>query len=84
MPGLIWIKHGQQGDGGSWVVSLAVPKDLQSSVVNMRISRCPELSAPLVPALPSALLDKSDGPCDDLTYAQLLPEEETAVMAKWR
>jgi integrase len=34
LPGLIWRQRGKQGDGGSWVVSLAVPKPLQSRVVN--------------------------------------------------
>lgn len=34
LPGLIWRQRGKQGDGGTWVVSLAVPKALQSRVVN--------------------------------------------------
>lgn len=34
IPGLIWRQRGKQVDGGSWVVSLAVPKPLQSRVVN--------------------------------------------------
>lgn len=34
VPGLNWRQRGKQGDGGSWVVSLAVPKPLQSLVVN--------------------------------------------------